>query len=231
MGGALMSTPAILFDLDGTLVDSVDGLCAAIGHAMSHVEHPVPDRSRLVSYIGEGAPRLIHRSITGELDGVAEDDLFNRAYEKFTSVYLECCTGGTVLRLHAREILERLKSEGYPVAVVTNKPAKPTRRVIEHLGVHHLVGAMVSPEDVGRRKPDPAQLHHAVQELGVDSGIMVGDSVFDLQAADAAQMPFIGIRGGYNRDRDIGDEHPQPCVVIDELNALPDAIVTARHTM
>ena len=221
--------PAILFDLDGTLVDSVDGLCMAIRHAMEHIEHPVPSRDRLISYIGEGAPRLIHRAITDDLDGVADNDTFASAYEKFADAYLRCCGDGTVLRLHAREILEWLHSEKYPIAVVTNKPSKPTRRVIEHLGVSDFIGVMVSPDTVGERKPNPTQLHHALDVLEVSSGIMVGDSICDLLAAQAAGMPFIAIRGGYNRNRDIGDEKPTPCVVIDELEDLPMAISIAER--
>ena len=121
-----------------------------------------------------------------------------------------------------------MNSEGYPIAVVTNKPAKPTRRVIEHLGIEHCIDVMVSPDDVGQRKPDPTQIHYAMKELEAASGIMVGDSVCDLRAASAAGIPFIAIRGGYNRDRDIGEEKPTPCAVIDELEALPAAISVAR---
>lgn len=214
-----------MLDLDGTLVDSLDGLCEAAAKAVKHVGYPVPSREAVASYIGSGAPRLLHRSLTGDPNGIAEDEIFQPAFEAFTDHYYTCCIHGTQLRRDALEVLSLLREQGRVMAVLTNKPARPTKRILEHLGLMEHFEVVISPEDVGVKKPDPRGLIEAVQRLGVPSGVMVGDSRVDLKTAAAAGMAFVGIRGGYNHGTDLQKEIPAPHAVIDELQGLPEAII------
>jgi phosphoglycolate phosphatase len=215
----------VVLDLDGTLVDSLDGLCDAAAHAVGHVGRKAPSRQAVASYIGAGTAKLLHRSLTGEMNGIAEEEIFRSAFQAFTDHYYTCCIHGTVLRQNALEVLARLRAHGRGLAVLTNKPARPTRRILEHLGLLEFFDVVISPEDVGAKKPDPRGLLLAIELLGVTAGVMVGDSRVDLETAIAANMAFVGIRGGYNRGVDLAEEVSSAHAVIDELEALPEAII------
>ena len=161
-----------------------------------------------------------------DIDGTAEEEIFQRAFKVFTENYYESCIHGTSLRRHAIETLAELRSEGRGMAVLTNKPARPTRRILEHLELMEFFDVVFSPEDVGVRKPDPMGITKAMKNMGVPSAVMVGDSRVDLETAIAAGVPFVGIRGGYHAGTDLANVVSAPHMVIDELDALPEAI---RH--
>lgn len=219
-----MNRPCIVFDLDGTLIDSIDGLCIAAAHALGSIGKAPPSRGELESYVGDGVERLVHRAMTRSHEGEADEAEFARVFAAFNEKYLASCGEGSVLRAGAVDVLDDLSSSGHAVALLTNKPRRPTHRLLEHLGIVGRFESIVCPEDAGVRKPDPAGLTLAIGGHG--SGIMVGDSHVDLETARRAGIPFIGIRGGYNRGRDIASETPQPDAVIDELRGLPSVIAS-----
>ena len=214
----------VVFDLDGTLVDSLDGICVAAAHAVKHVGRPVPSREAVSTYIGTGVKSLLHRSLTGDFDGVAEDDIFQDAFKVFTDHYYESCIHGTSLRKHAREVIDRLRVEGRSLAVLTNKPSRPTHRILNHLGLLQQFDLVMSPEEVGVRKPDPRGMEMAIEAFDVDAVVMVGDSVVDLDTAIAADAPFVGIQGGYHVGKSLEDVVSSPHLMIEELEGLPGAI-------
>lgn len=219
-----MKTPAVVFDLDGTLIDSIDGLFAAVNAALKDVGVPPPSKEQLGLFVGDGVVRLVHRALTGVNDGTAEEVLFNRAIEVFTSFYLNHCGEGSSFRLHAFETLAILRERGHVLGILTNKPAAPTARILEHLGIKSWFRWTICPEDAGVRKPDPAGLALIVRASGANGTIMVGDSHVDCETAARAGVPFVGIRGGYNRGQDIADEEPTPVAVIEELSELPSVV-------
>ena len=219
-----MKTPAIAFDLDGTLIDSIDGLFAAVTHALNELHIKPPSCEQLGLFVGDGVVRLLHRALTGDNDGVADEALFARAFDSFTEYYLAHCGEGSSFRLHAFATLAMLRERGHLLGILTNKPKLPTARILEHLGLTGWLEWTLSPEDVGVRKPDPAGLLMIAEASGSNGVIMVGDSHVDLETALRAGVPFVGIRGGYNRGKDIAAEDPPPREVIGELSELPDAI-------
>ena len=150
-----------------------------------------------------------------------DEELHARAYEGFQSRYVEVGREGSRCRNMARETLQVLRNLGHPLAVVTNKNRDQAMDVLEHLSLLPLLDAVVTGQEVGAMKPEPKALHQAMSLLNCSDGVMVGDSVVDLQAAAAAELPFIAIRGGYNRGRDIADERPSPRAVIDGLDEIP----------
>ena len=216
-----MSGRAILFDLDGTLVDSIDGIHAASVHALEAVGREAPEKAWVSTCIGDGSITLMHRLLSGSMDGKVDEELHAQAYEGFQSRYVEVGREGSRCRSMAAETLGVLKQLGHPLAVVTNKNTDQAREVLDHLKLLPLLDVVVTGQDVGAMKPEPKSLHRAMALLECSDGVMVGDSVVDLQAAAAAQLPFIAIRGGDNRGRDIADELPVPRAVIDGLDEIP----------
>ena len=216
-----MNGLAILFDLDGTLVDSIDGIHAASVHALEIVGREPPTKDRVSTCIGDGSITLMHRLLSGSMNGTVDEELHARAYEGFQSRYVEVGPAGSRCRDMAANTLQVLKNLGHPLAVVTNKNTDQAREVLDHLKLLPLLDVVVTGQEVGAMKPEPKSLHRAMDLLECSDGVMVGDSVVDLQAAAAATLPFIAIRGGYNRGRDIADESPAPHAVIDGLDEIP----------
>ena len=223
-----MSAHAVLLDLDGTLVDSLGIIHAAVVHAISNTEVALPTPEEVASWIGDGSQRLRQRALTRDLDGRAADDHHAAAYAAFQAHYPLVSKSGTVLRDDAAQALQTLRHDGNRLAVITNKNTDQARQTVANLGLDEHLDLVITGQMIGIFKPDPAPLVHAMQLLEVNEAVMVGDSIVDRQAAAAAEIPFVGIRGGYNRGRDIARENPPPEAVIDGLSDLPEAIRELR---
>ena len=214
----------LLLDLDGTLVDSVDGLLVAGRSAAEVAGAPTPDLDFVRNAIGRGVDMLVHRIASGSRDGRVAAGIHARARARFDEVYAQSCLSGTSLRTGAVEALRAFRHQGRRLVVATNKPRRPAQLLVRHLDLESLVDGLVCPEDAGVRKPDPAFVRHA---LGPDSGVrglMVGDSSIDAETAHRAEIPFVAIRGGYDEGRSIDDLQPPPDRIVDEPRDLPDAI-------
>jgi phosphoglycolate phosphatase len=216
----------ILLDLDGTLVDSVDGIHAACVVAAKEVDRAVPSRELVLRSIGRGADRLLHRILRGDHETELTPVMHQRARAIFDREYREACLDGTVLRAGVAESLDQLRRIGHRLWIATNKPRVPATRVIDRLGLDEMVDGLCCPEDAGVLKPDPRFIEVV---LGLDGGasnraMLVGDSSVDAQTAENAGIPFIAIRGGYDEGRDIGHRVPPPDVVIESPADLPRAI-------
>jgi phosphoglycolate phosphatase len=174
---------ALLFDLDGTLADTIPDLARAVNHARARLGwSPMPVDAVKV-HMGDGARELLI-GCTG-LDGTTVDLMIG----PWRAHYLEHCTEETTLLPGARDLLEEARRRGLALAVVTNKPAAPARRILASLGVLPLFGAVVGGDTLPVRKPDPGPVLEALRLLG---GIapaeawLVGDGVQDVEAARAA---------------------------------------------
>ena len=212
---------AVLFDLDGTLVDSAPDLAAAVNATLAELGRaPVPvDTVR--DWVGNGADRLLERALSGRADGTvpaaelaAVRPLFLRHYERLLCV-------DSVLYPGVSEGLAGLREQGLALGCVTNKPSRFTLPLLEQLGIAGHFGALVGGDDVVRKKPAPDALQEAARRLGVacDDCLMVGDSVNDIEAARAAGCPVVAVPYGYNHGRDIRSAGPD--AVIESLAVLP----------
>jgi phosphoglycolate phosphatase len=175
----------ILFDLDGTLIDSAPDLCQALAQALNQVGLPSHDVDAVRSMIGEGQRILVERAIVaagGEL--ALTDDVLGR----FRSHYSAHLVEETTLYPGVRETLSALASE-LPLAIATNKPGEWARRIIATFGLQAHFRWVLGEDDVGARKPDPRLLLSLCERAGVLPGatLMVGDSAIDLAAAAAAR--------------------------------------------
>ena len=207
---------AVLFDLDGTLVDSAPDLAASVAHALTAIGKPAPGLDEVRAYIGAGAQRLIHRSLTRDADGVADDTLFREASRLFFEHYAANLCVLSHLYPGVVDTLNRLQRRGCRFACVTNKPARFTAPLLEAVGLSGYFAVCVSGDSLPRKKPDPAPLQFAATALGtaVEDCTMVGDTVTDIEAARNAGMTVIAVDYGYGETESL-------------VAAAPDRIVSA----
>ncbi len=192
---------AVLFDLDGTLVDSVPDLAIAVDTAFKELGLPQPGEDRVRSWVGNGALKLIERAMAFTLpDEEVNPQQLKHAHQQFLFQY--SISNGNASRLYdgVTVALEKLEQQNIPMAVVTNKPIQFVPGLLSHLGIGHFFKALVGGECTPERKPSPLPLFHACRLLGAEPALclMVGDSRHDVNAAKAAGMPVVAVDYGYN---------------------------------
>jgi phosphoglycolate phosphatase len=207
---------AILFDLDGTLVDSVHDICEAANVALRERDLPTLSAKLVRGMIGDGLPKLAERALQeagGRPDQLREFTArVSGYYEKHATVFTRCYPA-------AYTVLRELRAGGFKLGVVTNKPTSMARNLLRDIELLDML-KVVAGGDSLPRKPEPAQILEAIRVLGVDakSVMMVGDSAHDIDAAHAAGIPSVAVTYGYYRSDDpssFGADH-----VIDSLQEL-----------
>jgi len=191
---------AVMFDLDGTLVDSAPDLACAANRMLAALGMAECDPALLSTYIGKGIPRLVERTLAGKLDGEADAALMARALPLFEQFYGQESGRRTTLYPGVLEGLELLAREGLRLACVTNKAERFTHALLAHMGLAHFFAVVVGGDTVANKKPDPLPFRHACERLGVAPGeaLVVGDSRNDVAGARAAGCPVICVPYGYN---------------------------------
>jgi len=217
----------VLCDLDGTLVDSVPDLAHSIDAMMGRLGRPPCGEAAVRTWVGNGVERLIHRALTGRLDGEADPADYRRAYPIFVEIYADNACNHSALYQGVREGLDFLQAAGYALGCVTNKPAQFTEPLLAHLGIRSYFDLVVSGDSLPRKKPDPLPLLHAAGHFGVApaDALMIGDSLSDVKAARAAGFGIICTSYGYNHGLDIRDA--QPDAVVDSLAELQGLLAPA----
>lgn len=193
-----MTIRAVVFDLDGTLVDTAPDLMAATNHVLSLLRRRPITMPEVRSFVGRGARILIERGVAATGDAIDEASLtyyhaeFLRHYEGHTADRSEIFPGAVAL-------LKRLADSGIKAGVCTNKPEGLSRLLLDTLDLSHFFGAVVGPDTIRIAKPDAAPYLEVVRRLGVEpqQSIMVGDSEVDVLTARAAGVPVIAVTFGY----------------------------------
>ncbi len=190
---------AIVFDLDGTLVDSAPDLQAAANRALAALGRPALSLERIVSFVGEGAPKLIERCL--EATGGGSSTLAADALARFLEAYGEDPTRRTRPYPGVEPLLAALDAAGAPLAVCTNKPEAAAEAVLDRLGLRSRFRLVVGGDRLAARKPDPAPLRLCFETLGAaaEAGLYVGDSEIDERTAQALGAPFALFTGGYRK--------------------------------
>jgi phosphoglycolate phosphatase len=206
----------VVFDLDGTLVDSSRDLAKATNAALAAVAPGVPPLSLAVvrSFVGEGAGVLIARSLAqAGIRKTAEEVL-----PTFLDRYRRCLLETTRLYPGVLETLDRLG--GRTLAVLTNKPGDMSRSILAGLGVAGRFARIKGGGDFPGRKPDPAGLLLLLDELGVgpQEAVLVGDSAVDVRTGRAARVPTVGVTYGLNPE---SLREAPPDVTISDIRDLP----------
>lgn len=185
----------IVFDLDGTLIDSLPDIAAA-GNALLAEEgtEPLPVAD-FAPFVGHGEQIFLDRLIAAAgLSGAARPRLLAR----FLVLYQDAAAGSRLFP-GAREALERLGQAGHGLGLCSNKPSAPLEVVLDTVGLRAVFDVVVAGDTLERRKPDPAPLRHCLDVLG-GGGVYVGDSEVDAETARRAGVPFVlftrGIRHG-----------------------------------
>jgi phosphoglycolate phosphatase len=217
----------ILVDLDGTLVDSVPDLAFCVDRMMAGLGRAPRGEAAVRTWVGNGVERLVQRALTGTLDGEPPAGDYERAMALFLELYAANTSGRSRPYPGVREGLEILRGAGYPLACVTNKPARFTEPLLADLGLRDYFSLVVAGDTLAEKKPHPLPLQYAAAHFGVAPGeaLMVGDSVSDVKAARAAGFAIVCVSYGYNHGRDIREAAPD--AVIDSLTELEGLLAEA----
>ena len=211
---------ALLFDLDGTLVDSAPDIARAANNMLRKLTMPTVDTASIRRWVGNGAVNLVKRALTGHHDGEPDLVLLERAMPLFFEFYQSEVCVESVFYEGVPETLFSLNEKGFKMACVTNKPSRHTQSLLEKMNIDHLFSVIVAGDSLPQRKPDPTQLISACQQLGVSTemSIMVGDSPNDIIAAKAVPMPVLCMTYGYNQGTDLSTL--QPDVLLDQFKQI-----------
>ena len=185
----------LVFDLDGTLVDSAPDITAAVNALFAELKLPAMELALIRRMIGDGAPVLLERALQHVGATQKAVDLMPR----YSVHYSENAVGLTKAYPDVVETLTTLRAAGCRLGVCTNKPLGPTRAVLAAFGLDSLIEAVIGGDSLPQRKPQPEPLWHVIRALGgtPDSAVMIGDSAVDIACADAAGVPAVIIPSGY----------------------------------
>jgi phosphoglycolate phosphatase len=188
-----MATP-VVFDLDGTLIDSREDLALAANRLLADLHQPPLPLADIVAMVGDGAAVLVRRVLAAR--GLAPDT--PDALPRFLAFYDACLLDHTVPYEGTLAMLEQLRRR-CRLAVLTNKPAGPTARILDGLGLSPFFDLVVGGDSPLGRKPDPAGLLHIVRALGgePETAVMVGDSSVDMETAVRAGTRLVLARFGF----------------------------------
>ncbi len=225
---AALRVRLVLFDLDGTLVDTAPDLTRAMNRMLAQLSLPAVAQSDVCRWVGDGVRVLVSRALGAGSDaGVASAreqrgiDLFWQAYGREICVDSRPYAGVT-------PTLAGLRSRGFKLACVTNKPHSLAHSLLEALALRSPFDLVVGGDTLALKKPDPAPLVFACNELGVSptETVMVGDSANDVRAARAAGTAVICVSYGYNQDVDLATLGPDR--VIDSFAQLAELVEGPR---
>jgi len=212
----------IIFDLDGTLIDSAPDLSLAVNHMLQTLNHDVFSDDIIHGWVGNGALTLVKRALSGQStvdENLDETDVEN-ALDIFLKFYAKNLCNATVTYENVPATLHTLKEQGYRLAIVTNKPFAFVAPILEGLELNGLFELILGGDSLSQKKPDPAPLLHVCEKLGVsvEACVMVGDSKNDILAANACAMDSVGVTYGYNYGEAIGVHNPS--FIIDDFAEL-----------
>ena len=213
---------AILFDLDGTLINSGPDLALEVNHMLKTFERDTFTEDVIHGWVGNGAQTLVNRALSGQrtIDENLDDSLASEALDIFLAFYAKNLCVATVTYPNVSSTLKALKAKGYRLAIVTNKPYEFVGPILDGLGLDGLFELILGGDSLPQKKPDPAPLLHVCKTLDIhtDHCVMVGDSKNDLLAAKASGMQSVGVTYGYNYGEEIGIYNPT--FIIDDFSEL-----------
>ena len=211
------SIKLVIFDLDGTLIDSRLDLVHSVNAALRHIQRAELPEDVIASYVGDGAPILIQRALGGE---VVDEALVRKGLEFFLSYYREHKLDHTTVYPGITEVLGAIQNSGngHPrkMAVLSNKPVNPSRAIVEALGLGKYFAQVYGGNSFATKKPDPEGALKLLSEAGVrpEQAAIVGDSQVDVRTGRNAGLWTIAVSYGFaphtleNEPADVTVDHP-----------------------
>jgi phosphoglycolate phosphatase len=215
-----MSEFLLVFDLDGTLVDSVPDLRAALNQMLRERGRPSLSSPQVKRMVGDGVPALVARAL--DASGADPSEAVTAA-PRFLEIYETNAAQLTRPYPGVPETLTALRRRGYRAAICTNKPQRATIAVLEGVGLLPLFDGIAGGDRFAVRKPHPGHLLELISELGASptASAMIGDNENDAAAARAAGVPLVLMRYGYAR---VDPESLSADVLLDRFSELPSAL-------
>jgi phosphoglycolate phosphatase len=213
----------VIFDLDGTLIDSRLDLVHSVNAALRHIGRPALPDDVIASYVGDGAPILIQRALAGE---AVDEAIVRQGLQFFLSYYREHKLDHTTVYAGIREALTTIQqaSNGIPrkLAVLSNKPVVPSRVIVQALGLGPFFTQIYGGNSFATKKPDPEGARTLLEESGVRpvETMIVGDSHVDIETGLNAGLWTVGVSYGFAPHT--LQENP-PDVLVDTPQELADA--------
>lgn len=192
-----MTPQLLIFDLDGTLIDSRKDLAEGINHMRAHYGLDPLAVETVAEYIGDGVRKLVERSLQGANVDVEEALAINKRY------YASHLTVHTALYDGVAEGVRQLAQAGHKLALLTNKPGEPSRAIMKHFGLDAFFIAVIGGGDIEKLKPEPDGIFRCLEAAGTESdhAWMIGDHYTDLAVAENAGIKSAFVRYGFGEER------------------------------
>ncbi len=189
---------AVLFDFDGTLLDSFDDIVAAVNHTLEASGRGRLPEATVRGYIGDGLADMVRRALTATGDREPTGDEVEVFIERYRPWYAEHWLDRSGLYPGASDLIDDLAARGDRLALVSNKSESACRGLLDALAISERFGAVTGGDTYPRRKPDPTPVLRTLEVLGVspDQGVMIGDGPQDIGAGRAAGVRTIGVGWG-----------------------------------
>ncbi|MGB6243150.1 MAG: phosphoglycolate phosphatase [Castellaniella sp.] len=199
-----MHFAGILFDLDGTLVDSIPDLADAANAMRQDMNLPPLPEALLATFVGKGVEQLVIRTLSHDGQAPSVEQVM-RGLARYQDHYRVLNGRHSQLYPGVLAGLEAFRSQGARLAVVTNKDSQFTIPLLQHMGLDTYFDVVVSGDTCERKKPDPLPLLHACDLLGIQpsQALFIGDSINDALAAQAANMRALALPYGYNEGQPV----------------------------
>ncbi len=214
-----MNAPTIIFDLDGTLADTIQDLVGAMNRAIAEYDLPPMDPREMAPLTGKGGLRAMIRLAFEQSGTDYSSKDIKAAFAATVQDYDTHIAVDTVLFPNVRETLDTFRSQGWRQAVCTNKPIAQTTKLLRALDIAHYFDAVLGADSGPAKKPDPAHILETIRHAGGvrERAVMVGDTITDIKAAKNAAIPVIAVDFGYSD------------VLVADLD--PDAVISSYDTL
>lgn len=223
----IMMKSLLIFDLDGTLVDSANDLADATNATLQALNKPTFDEKIIRGWVGNGAKVLIARALSGSqtIDPNLDESLLNDALSIFFKYYGEHTCIKTQPYEGVDKGLKQLKNAGFQLAIITNKPLQFVPTILQTLGWQDLFAITLGGDSLPVKKPDPTPLLYVCEQLNIapNQSYMIGDSKNDILAGKNANIDTLALTYGYNYGEDI--RLHQPTQVFDNFDDLVTFII------